>query len=620
MTSRRLMEKASTPLPRRTVAKKPRQDVFEGRVATFVTLALSWLFFVLLEYAVGMRIEYFLSYFYTAPTILDLKYRSTLTAVGLVTLAFGIDVAVFFLVPGEWLIFVASVYVWGYIVWDLVGFCLPAVAVWTIFVYFEIFFRPLSSSLFCRSLAAHSVGFPILLFFRGLKNYVAFWFAQRQKMQVRAQNKYCKDLIAQAVTLAPGKPEIKLEIECTSTSNGSGTIMGSQPSTSLSIQPSTKQRRRESGEKRDSPTSVHSQTTNNSPSLCSSQNVALVKQSSNSSYDSFTSALKEEDAVTEIQPSLGSGIVAPSVVVRRDVGIQADLPATASPSTDSKGKGDIHIASLMHGLINGENVNERDFPSMDLNNGVSSQTLINMLQQLKAEVSQRKQSQIQVAKLEKDITKHKATEMNLKNELSTVRQNLLSLEIDFENVKAKNAEMNSIKHKLEKSKQANEKVLAQEQEQRAKAEAESKSKDSLIKDLRKQTEGLQTQLNQKSEELGNASKIVAEKDTNIQRLNASVHSLKNNVRDLREEVKRARKDGERLKGQIDELAYVNEQLRKDQGSIKDVMEALKSLQEKNQALQATLAAETRFKMDLMGELGRARREIESYKRAQMGLS
>jgi hypothetical protein len=61
------------------------------------------------------------------------------------------------------LLFLASSYIWGYLVWDTDTSPPFSMALWAFFVYVEVNSRSTEPSFLDLPLAAHCVGFPLLV-------------------------------------------------------------------------------------------------------------------------------------------------------------------------------------------------------------------------------------------------------------------------------------------------------------------------------------------------------------------------------------------------------------------------------------------------------------------------
>lgn len=196
----------------------------------YLKFFMLWALVLLADFLLEFRFEFLWPFWLLLRSVYDsYKYQGLAFSVFFVSIALTSDMICYFFIPVQWLFFAASTYVWVQYVWHTEkGICLPTVMLWVLFAYMEAAVRlkdlrhmPFHLDL-CRPFAAHCIGYPVVTLGFGFKSYVSFRIRQRRQREVRKENQFYMNLLAQALPMAESvqsssQPPDKLKAE---TSNG----------------------------------------------------------------------------------------------------------------------------------------------------------------------------------------------------------------------------------------------------------------------------------------------------------------------------------------------------------------------------------------------------------------
>eukprot|EP00123_Amoebidium_parasiticum_P020158 comp43475_c0_seq1/m.47481 comp43475_c0_seq1/g.47481 ORF comp43475_c0_seq1/g.47481 comp43475_c0_seq1/m.47481 type:complete len:306 (-) comp43475_c0_seq1:160-1077(-) len=281
--------------------------------------------------------------------------------------------------------------------------------------------------------------------------------------------------------------------------------------------------------------------------------------------------------------------------------------------------------------------------------GEGASQVVFLMACLKDEQQRQRDTASQLARAEREVQRLRGAEAQLRADLSTVRQAVLQLEAEQDKMreqgqaakvaaKKRDEERRALERQLDKATRDLKRV---EGELRALQQAKKEGDMQAAERLKKMKEGLDRDLQRERERCADQQAAAQRADEQqrqaAERLKiaeARAESLAQELAGLRATLAKANEERDRARGERDDERERAQRERDERDrdqppapsawspvdgpSIQRVEDHLRALQEKNAALQHTLAAETKFKMDLMAELSRAQREIRALK-GQAGL-
>ncbi|XP_014276968.1 macoilin [Halyomorpha halys] len=197
------------PKLRRPVKRSKITDGIYGSTIVYLKFFMLWALVLLADFLLEFRFEFLWPFWLLLRSVYDsYKYQGLAFSVFFVSIALTSDMICYFFIPVQWLFFAASTYVWVQYVWHTEkGICLPTVMLWLLFAYMEAAVRlkdlrhmPFHLDL-CRPFAAHCIGYPVVTLGFGFKSYVSFRIRQRKQREVKKENQFYMNLLAQALPI-----------------------------------------------------------------------------------------------------------------------------------------------------------------------------------------------------------------------------------------------------------------------------------------------------------------------------------------------------------------------------------------------------------------------------------
>ncbi|XP_045522126.1 macoilin [Pieris brassicae] len=177
---------------------------------SYVKFIMAWAVIVVADYMLEFRFEFLYLFWILIGALYDsFKFQGLVCTIIFLCMVLISDMIFFFVIPMQYLYFVAGTYVWIQYVWSAVGergLCVQTVALCCLVIYTEGSLRNKTGlPEVCRPLAAHCIGYPAMTFGFGIKAYINQRFRLRRQRQVRAENEFYFQLLRDAL------PESALE-------------------------------------------------------------------------------------------------------------------------------------------------------------------------------------------------------------------------------------------------------------------------------------------------------------------------------------------------------------------------------------------------------------------------
>jgi len=626
--------KPRRPVKRPTTSSKIGEN-FYGSSLVYVKLLILWALVLLADYFLEFRFEYLWPFWLFLRSVYDsFKYQGLAFSVFFICIAITSDMICFLFIPVHWLFFAASTYVWVQYVWHTEkGFCVPTVFLWLLFVYIEASIRlkefkanldlkhlPFHLDL-CRPFAAHCIGYPVVTLGFGFKSYVGFRMRLRRQKEVEKENDYYYEFLREA--LPPGvreeafnfnpQPSPKACSEDRISENG-GLIAG--PPTPSS-QPLTT-----------------SGSSGGGPSLSSSPLSNLDLLSSSTSNGSAASLVSlNGDAGGGGGPTSGSASNGGSLITGLANGKHhhnGDLNLLSASKLAALGAS----SPLSNGSLNNNAGGELDYMeklrgdepeySEDSKAASSSSSNKKSVKSVPRDTSRKGRTSAGgggggsgsgssthlansaigggrdnadvVGKMEADIKKLKVDLQLSRNKENDLRDQIVSFMTGERTLKSEISNLQVEKSLLESRINA---LMST----RAGEKATLSNLERKLADERKQKTEFQIKL--ETERKTKKEAASAEKTAQQNQTRSEIAKLEAEIKTLRSELERSRDRCEAAEREADYLRSYKE-LHGDPELLSNV---LKNVQEKNHNLEAKLSEETKLKLDLFSELGKANREI-----------
>ncbi|XP_038222411.1 macoilin [Zerene cesonia] len=195
---------------RRPLKRTKIPEGMYGNSITYVKFIMSWAIIVVADYMLEFRFEFLYPFWILLRALYDsFKFQGLAFTIIFLCMALTSDMIFFFVIPLQYIYFLAGTYVWVQYVWNIFGergVCVPTVALCCLIIYTEGALRGRGSPPdVWRPLAAHCIGYPAMTFGFGVKSYVSQRLRQRRQRQVRAENEFYFQLLRDAL------PESALE-------------------------------------------------------------------------------------------------------------------------------------------------------------------------------------------------------------------------------------------------------------------------------------------------------------------------------------------------------------------------------------------------------------------------
>eukprot|EP01134_Creolimax_fragrantissima_P001313 CFRG1313T1 len=647
------------------------EHVLYQRLKMCGSMILIWGFFMVVDHMTGLRLEYLLSYFYTIPAIKSFKCQDFSTAIAALLLTVLLDMACLVFVSEGMLLYLASSYIWGYVVWDLTRRHLPAFIIWGVLVYIENYVRNQPSTILCRALAAHCIGFSLLIILASSWRWVISVMVHWREHNVA----FINDSHFQCLTST-----LRNKSSPFSCNKTEGSSVSDVPVESLVY-----------------PTSVLKTAGSNAlagltfgenchPAVTTGKTKPIVE--SNSSPEECS---KDQQIITPIQnihnrnrKIKGSKVLKQSPLNTHELELEKYSPPltrnshrdtnttmlcnpkspTLSGTKESSAfctSSDIDNSSLSRGLP--------ATPSSPLNNvdasdGDHTTQLVFLMTCIKEERTRKDEAITALFKAEQDLERTRQVENQSRLEVSSSRQMILQIEADCDSLKEGIAtEKANCKKKEEVIQMLEQKVLqltqqAAQQDDEHGMENKSKAQSEKTAKLQAELDGMRYKLRDAESSVASLREALKTARSQKERETSKNRETLADVERLRKRVKEGDITSRKLREQNQRHQLLIQQLQKASNEENSAIlpqslnqhnvpkknqnrlstapnetgesglnsndgvsfiasgvdrQELNRLAESNMSLQNTLAAETRFKMDLMQELGKARREIEYLK-------
>lgn len=172
----------------------------------YLKIILIWASVIFCDYMSELRVEYLWPFWLLLRSVYDsYKYKGLAFSFLFICICITSDLICLFLIPVQWIFFVASTYVMIQFVWihtDKIG--LPTIILWLIFVWMEAKIRWKDSRNMphldlCRPFAAHCIGYPVVTLGFGFKSYIGYRIRQRKQKEVAKENEFYMQLLQQAL-------------------------------------------------------------------------------------------------------------------------------------------------------------------------------------------------------------------------------------------------------------------------------------------------------------------------------------------------------------------------------------------------------------------------------------
>ncbi|CAK1550364.1 unnamed protein product [Leptosia nina] len=195
---------------RRPIKRTKIPEGMYGNSITYVKFLMSWAVIVVADYMLEFRFEFLYLLWILIRSLYDsFKFQGLACTIIFLCMVLISDMIFFFVIPLQYIYFLAGTYVWVQHVWSTVGekgVCLQTLALCCLVIYTESTLRSRGMlPELCRPLAAHCIGYPAMTFGFGLKSYLNQRLRQRRQRQVRAENEFYFQLLRDAL------PESALE-------------------------------------------------------------------------------------------------------------------------------------------------------------------------------------------------------------------------------------------------------------------------------------------------------------------------------------------------------------------------------------------------------------------------
>ncbi|KJE97914.1 hypothetical protein CAOG_09146 [Capsaspora owczarzaki ATCC 30864] len=233
---------------------------------------------------------------------------------------------------------------------------------------------------------------------------------------------------------------------------------------------------------------------------------------------------------------------------------------------------------------------------------------------LKEEQTVRMKVEKSMAKLDREVARLRLVETALRSDLSKQRQSVTAMEADNEQLKERVTELKQSKQRVLEAKAALERQTASdrhviEDQQRHLTQLRAQVEEVRSKSQQEAGTAQDTFANELAEltakaAAAEAARARAEKELNV---------VRNKFRRLEDEARKSKEESDQWKQDAADARSEQSMLLAGHESVTALVETLQVLQEEKRTLETTLSYETRFKMELMHELSKARREVEAIK-------
>ncbi|KAL4232556.1 neuronal signal transduction [Mactra antiquata] len=547
---------------RRPLKRSKISEGFYGSIFHYIKFLTVWALVLMADFILEFRFEYLWPFWLLGRSVYDsFKFQGLAFSVVFVSIAITSDVVCYLFIPVQWLFFAASTYVWVQYVWHTErGICLPTVSLWLLFVYIEasVRLRELKNFEFCRPLAAHCIGYPVVTLGFGFKTYVSYKLRLRKQKDVQKDNEFYFQLIQQALPpelqnlekpkALPAKSEEEV------ISNGSVQIDKSSTVTSSSSSSAK-------SSKEDKDNKKSTKDTDNDDDLQYIEQSLPKKTTDINNFDeSSENFASDQQAKTYKQNGIGKVS-------------SSKLNSNNKENSSKKGK----------------NYNKADLSTSAFANNKDETAYLQRLEN-------------DVKRLKTDLQISRNTEQELKSQINSfilgdknTRSELYQLQQDNENLQNK-------LHNLVTSRQKDKESLSTIER---KLQDEKKAKSALEQQLSAERKA------KKAEDAAAAravALVTARGDSCTDVCLSRRRDTENDIQKLKWEVQNKEDKLKQLEKEVQSLRQYKDQ----QNDTEVLMSALSAMQDKTTHLENSLSAETRLKLDLFSALGDAKRQLEIY--------
>ncbi|XP_070494498.1 macoilin [Chironomus tepperi] len=172
----------------------------------YLKIILIWASVIFCDYMSELRVEYLWPFWLLLRSVYDsYKYKGLAFSFLFICICITSDLICLFLIPIQWIFFVASTYVMVQFVWIHTDkICLPTIILWLIFIWMEAKIRwkdnrNIPHLDLCRPFAAHCIGYPVVTLGFGFKSYIGYRIRQRKQKEVSKENEFYMQLLQQAL-------------------------------------------------------------------------------------------------------------------------------------------------------------------------------------------------------------------------------------------------------------------------------------------------------------------------------------------------------------------------------------------------------------------------------------
>eukprot|EP00121_Abeoforma_whisleri_P009016 Awhi_evm1s8281 len=586
--------------------------------------------FLILDYIIGGRTEFLLSYFYTASTLQSISYRGYFEVSFTVSASLLIDILCFIFIPNHILLLLAACFVWGYLVYDVASFFVPPIVMWFVCVYVEVAYRhDMALSIICKPLAAHCVGFPLLSIAFHLSEYITQWFEKRKRDNVvcinatfynylnEAKDGALPEDLINSSSLSPSVSPLDNATTGVTANNSFNNLKdpslfdgsygdasinnqnGASSTTLNGISPPNGYANNNNANS--STSSLNSNSGNNNNSGSSS--------SGNSRYGSKRRK-DRNDKNSRGSGKKGGGAHNNNNSHNHNHNNNNSSGNNAnSNSSNNNSNSSLNNAAVAKEVFDGRKYSTSDFPEL-----ADYLTHTEKIAYLVTRLREERESQLQFGEEStssiREINHLRTLDSQYRTEIATLRQTAIQLEADKEHLVAKIQEAKNQSRKKDENYRQLKRELEKEQRSRASVEQSLKlkleSKKSIESELQKKNIKLQKSLEEDLRQETNLAKSWEQKMLDIYK---HKRSLEESIEVIKQKVSQIQLESETLKETAIAIEENGKSIRQKVGYASEIDEALNAIRERNASQTATLEAESRFKMNLNAELVRAKNEI-----------
>ncbi|CAF3708603.1 unnamed protein product [Rotaria socialis] len=576
---------------RKSIRRSRLTEGIYGSALIYLKFICIWGIIMAADYLLEFRFEFLWPFWLVLRSIYDsFKYQGLLFSLFFVLIAFIADLICYILLPIQWLFFAASSYVWIQYVWQTErGICLGTVLLWVLFVWLEasVRLREIKTIDLCRPFAAHCIGYPMVTLGFGFKTYLAYKWRLRKQRDVRKVNESYIQLVNHALPIEVQQEVEKEKLsrekgtftetfdECTTQTNIDGTYPSSSPSpvTSVtSLNPSST-----------NSTLINSQThlTNQSTSLPCTVSKRPQKLNNNDDVLSTNSLVQTTTTTRNNKISNGNDDDSSSTYKQQKKQLIKSFNAQNTQSRRQQKKQEREQIRAT----------SRD-SSSSYNNGFA--TSISMENSEIDKNLQINKLEVDIQRLNQSIEKQKTSEMQLRIQLSDLkntRKDLDDLRVENSALQTKYESINTQRNRDKQRIADLEKNVNEEKQTKQRLESQIKTEKTLTKKLQDDL----TKLNSTPPKNECTEQCIKRK-----------RDQENETREMR---KLLNDKDERIKLLDNEIKSLIK-YRESQADTEVLYQHLTQLQERNAQLQDSLSAETRIKLDLFSALGEVKRQLE----------